>query len=228
MGVHDGHRQRLKKRFSENGIESFNDINALELLLFYAIPRRDTNEIAHNLLDRFGSLKAVFEASENELKEVEGVGESAAVLISLIPEILKKSEISKANEIRQINNSKDAGSYLLPRFMNLKDETLIMLCLDSKRSVIFCKEMARGVVNGVDTNIRLLVETALKVKAVSVIIAHNHPGGIALPSREDDYFTKRLFSALNMVGITLEDHLIIVGDEFVSFADSGIMQSIRY
>jgi len=228
MGIHDGHRERLKERFAEYGLDHFSDLNALELLLFYAIPRRDTNPIAHELLNKFGSLDAVLSASEQELTEVPGVGRNAAILIRLMPQIVKKSQVSKASEIRTIRNSTDAGKYLLPRFMNEKDEVVYMMCLDSKRSVICCLEMGRGVVNAVDTNLRRMVETALKYKATSVIIAHNHPSGIALPSREDDYFTDRLYKALETIGIRLEDHLIIVGDDFVSLADSGVMSMYRF
>ena len=111
MGVHDGHRERLRKSYLEHGLMSMNDINALELLLFYAIPRRDTNEIAHHLLERFGSLDAVFSAPVEELREVDGIGESAAALITLIPDIMKKSRLSKSREIRQIRSSEDAGAY---------------------------------------------------------------------------------------------------------------------
>jgi len=228
MSIHDGHRERLKERFAEYGLDNFSDLNTLELLLFYAIPRRDTNPIAHELLNRFGSLEAVMNASERELMEVPGIGRNAAILMRLVPQIVKKSQVSKASEIRFISNSTDAGKYMLPRFMNEQDEVVYMMCLDSKRSVICCLEMGRGVVNAVDTNIRRIVETALKYKACSVIIAHNHPSGIALPSREDDYFTNRLFKALETIGIRLEDHLIIVGDDFVSLADSGVMSMYRY
>ena len=105
MGVHDGHRERLRKSFLEHGLQGMHDINALELLLFYAIPRRDTNEIAHHLLERFGTLDGVFSASSEELCEVDGIGENAAALIALIPEIMKKSRLSKAKEIKQIRSS---------------------------------------------------------------------------------------------------------------------------
>lgn len=228
MGVHEGHRERLKATFSEHGLDSFNELNALELLLFYAIPRKDTNPVAHALLDKFGSLSAVFDASMRELLEVPGIGESAAGLIRLIPQIFKKSQIGRAEEIKQIRNSSDAGKYLLPRFMNERDEVVMALLLDAKKSAICCLEMGRGVVNTVDTSVRRIVEAALKNKASSVILAHNHPDGIALPSREDDYFTKSLYKALEIVGIRLSDHLIVSGDEFVSMADSGVMNLYRY
>lgn len=223
MGVHDGHRDRLRQSYLEHGLMSMNDINALELLLFYAIPRRDTNEIAHRLLERFGRLEGVFSATAEELQEVEGIGETAAVLLTLIPEIMKKSRISKAREICQIRSSDDAGAYLLPYFLNERDEVLYLLCLDTKRTVICCAEMGRGVVNSVDTGIRRIVEKALKVRASSVILAHNHPDGIALPSREDEVFTRTLYNALETVGIRLEDHIIVAEDDYTSMADTGLL-----
>ena len=223
MGIHEGHRARLRESFLEHGLQSMHDINALELLLFYALPRRDTNETAHLLLERFGSLHGVFSAPVEELREVDGIGDYAAALIALVPEIMKKSRLSKSREIRQIRSSTDAGEYLLPYFMNEQDEVVYMLCLDTKRAVICCAEMGRGVVNTVDANIRRMVEKALKVKACSVIVAHNHPDGIAIPSREDDIFTRCLYNALETVGIRLEDHIIVADEDYISLADSGMM-----
>lgn len=228
MGVHDGHRERLRARFAEHGLESFNELNALELLLCYAIPRRDTNELAHRLLDAFGSLSGVFQASMQELTSIPGIGENAAVLILMVPQIVKKAHVSKAKETKIIRNSTDAGNYLLPYFLDEPDEIVMMLCFDNKRAVICCREMGRGVVNCVDANIRRMVETALKVKTTTVIIAHNHPNGVALPSREDDNFTRTLYRSLGLLGITLEDHIIIANDEFVSLADSGVMHLFKY
>lgn len=228
MNVHEGHRERLRRSFLENGAQSITDIQALELLLFYALPRRDTNVTAHLLLQRFGSLDGVFAASAEDLCEVEGVGEYAAALLLLVPELMKKARISKARELRQIRNSEDAGQYLLPFFMNEQDEVAYLLCLDNKRAVICCAEMGRGVVNSVDTSVRRMVEKALKVKAVSVILAHNHPNGIAMPSREDDIFTRALFNAMETVGIHLEDHIIVADEDYISFSDSGLMGVLRY
>ena len=141
MGVHDGHRERLRARFAEHGLESFNELNALELLLCYAIPRRDTNEIAHRLLDAFGSLSGVFQASMQELTSIPGIGENAATLILMVPQIVKKAHVSKAKETKIIRNSTDAGNYLLPYFLDEPDEIVMMLCLDNKRAVICCREM---------------------------------------------------------------------------------------
>lgn len=221
MGVHDGHRERLRRRFREQGLDGFNEINALELLLFYAIPRKDTNPIAHALLDRFGSLSGVFEASQQELCQVEGIGSGAADLLRLAPQILKKSMTAQADRIKTINNSEDAGKYLLPRFLFERDEVVLLLCLDSQNRVISCTEMGRGVVNSVETSVRRMLETALSCKASTVILSHNHPDGTALPSREDNAVTKQLDAAFRMIGIRLADHIIVAGDDYISYRDSG-------
>lgn len=222
MGVHDGHRDRLKSRFAEHGLESFNDINALELLLFYAIPRKDTNVMAHDLVDRFGSLSGVFDASLRELTEVPGIGENTALLIKLVPQMMKKCQLSKVNDIRVFRSSHDLGRFLVPRFMDERDELALLLCLDSRKSLICCRVLNRGVVNAVDITVRRLVELALKNKAASLVLAHNHPEGIALPSREDEAFTRKAAEALRLMGMELVDHIIVAGDRYFSMRDSGL------
>ena len=228
MAIHDGHRERLKESFLEYGLAPMSDISALELLLFFAIPRRDTNELAHALLDAFGSLDGVFHASKEELESIPGIGEHAATLLILVPQIVKKSAVSKTREIVQICSTSDAGAYLTPRFQHEQDEIVLMLCLDARKSVICCCEMGRGVVNSVEASTRRIVEKALKVKASAVIIAHNHPSGFAIPSREDDAFTKAMYNALENVGIRFLDHIIVAGDDYVSLADTGMFSLYRF
>lgn len=147
MSVHDGHRERLKARYLEHGLDNFNDINVLELLLFYAIPRADTNLIAHELLNRFGSLSGVLEASIQELQNVSGIGENSALLLSLIPQVSRRYMIDKTKPQKKINSASAAGKYFMPIFMYERDEVLYMLCLDSQKCVICCQLISRGVVN---------------------------------------------------------------------------------
>lgn len=213
----------MKARYKDHGLDNFNDVNVLELLLFYAIPRKDTNEIAHALLDHFGSLDRVLEASIPELEAVPGVGESSALLISLIPQIMRRYLTVKKSCVSTISGSADAGRYLVPRLMFEKDEKLLLLCLDAKKSVISCVNLGSGVVNAVDVNVRKIVENAVRHRANTVILAHNHPGGVALPSREDERLTIEIAAALKLVGIPLVDHIIVAGDDYVSFADSGML-----
>ena len=224
MGVHDGHRDRLRDNFLAHRLEPFNELNALELLLFYAIPRRDTNPIAHALLDHFGSLSAVLDASEQELCQVPGVGKSAAALIRLIPQLMRKSEIGRTKAIKMILTPEEAGQYFIPRFLYERDEVLLMACLDTQNRVISCVEISRGVVDKVNVDTRRIVETALKFKSASVILAHNHPDGYPVPSREDDYETEQVSKALKTLEISLFDHIVVSGEAYSSYRDSGFFR----
>ncbi len=223
MSIHEGHRDRLKARFLEQGLDGFNELNALELLLFYAIPRRDTNELAHTLLNKFETLSGVFNASYQELVEVPGIGAHAAGLILLVPQLVRRSVLTDSERVKSICNSRDAAMYFVPRFMFEKEEVLLLACLDSQKRVITCTEMSRGVVNAVSASVRRITETALKKRASSVIIAHNHPDSIAIPSMEDNIITKEIMSALRLVDIPLADHIIVSGEDYFSFADSGML-----
>ena len=227
MGIHDGHRQRLRDSFKKAGLEGMSDVNALELLLFYAIPRQDTNELAHRLLDRFGSLSDVFEASVAELCEVNGVGENTAVLISLLPKLMRKSMIAQREKTVFIRSIEEAGSYLMPRFAFEDRELVLLLCLDSQKRLNGCFEVGRGAVNSVHLETRVIVETALKNKSVSVILAHNHPNSLALPSEQDIRTTEMLYHALRLIDVRLEDHLIFADGDFVSMRESNYMKYIK-
>ena len=228
MGIHDGHRERLRSSFQENGLAGFDGIRALELLLQYAIPRKDTNPLAHALMDRFGSLQAVFDASEQELCEVDGIGTRAAALIRLVPAIMRKSAVDHAAEIRYILNTSDAKDVLMPRFLYEQDEIALLLCLDTQRRVIKCVELARGTVNKVNVDVRMVLENALKTRSDSVILAHNHPDSPARNSREDDLVTRQIYQSLRSVGITLRDHLIFARDGVFSYEDSGTLQLCQF
>ena len=222
MGVHDGHRQRMKERFLEGGLDNFNDINALELLLFYALPRCDTNVVAHRLLDRFGSLPAVLEATADELSKVDGIGESAAVLLALVPQVSRRYMTEKAQTLPSISGSAEAGRYFLPKFMYERDEVVYMACLDSAHRVTSCREIGRGVVNAAEVSVRRIVELALQQNAAAVILAHNHPSGTTEISQQDKHITQHIVKALALVEVRVLDHLV-VGNETISFAELGLL-----
>ena len=223
MGVHDGHREKMRRRFLEAGLDSFAEHEALEMLLFYAIPRRDTNALAHQLMDHFGSLDAVLSAPVEELMRMDGIGETAAVLLKLVPRVMQKARLS-ANRETIINSTEKAGDYLLERFRGEKNEVIYQLCLDKKGKLLSCRRLNEGGADSSELNIRRLVENALLVSASAVILSHNHPSGIALPSSEDYTTTERVQAALNMVGVALVDHIIVADDDFVSMADSGTLK----
>jgi len=224
MGVHDGHREKMKKRFLEGGLDQFADHEALELLLFYAIPRRDTNELAHRLIDHYGSLDAVLSAPVEDLMRTDGIGEHAAVLLKLVPRVVQKSRLSAANRETVLSDVNRMGDYLLERFRGEKNEVIYQLCLDRKGKLLSCRRLNEGGVDSSELNIRRLVENALLASASLVVLAHNHPSGIALPSQEDYVTTDRVAAALEVVGIQLLDHIIVADDDYVSMADSGVLR----
>ena len=218
----------MRSRFLQHGLDSFNEIEALELLLYYAVPRKDTNELAHALLDHFGSLYYVLSASVEELCEVPGIGRNTAVLLMMLPQIVRKSEIENADRVTEITCVEDAVKVLSPRLKNEEDEIMMLVCLDGKKRISHMEVVNHGIVNGVSVDVRRVVELALKHKAVYVIIAHNHPHGPAMPSREDDSTTSLIYNALNTVGISFYDHIIIAGDDYVSYRRSGTLDLYRY
>ena len=220
--MHSGHRERMKQRFRETGFDGFNDINALELLLFYAVPRQDTNPIAHALLDRFGSVSKVLEATPEELKKVPGVGESAALFLSLIMATGRYYLVNQKEKDTILTSIEKCGQYLLPFFHGRRNETVFLLCLDAKCKVLCCKEVGEGSVNSAAVPIRRIVEMALGANATSVVLAHNHPSGLALPSGEDIQTTRRLNLALRAVEIELVDHVVVADGDYVSLAQSGM------
>ena len=219
--MHEGHRARVKKRFLEEGLDHFSDIQALELLLFYAIPRADTNPIAHRLLEHFGSLSQVLEANPEELKKISGVGENGALLLNLIPQMGRFYMTDRASAPGVLTTLEQCAQYLMPRFFGRKLETVFLLCLDAKCKVLCCRQIGEGSVNAASISVRKVVETALNANATSVVLAHNHPSGVALPSADDVQTTQRIAQALHAVDIVLIDHIVVAEGDYISMVQSG-------
>lgn len=222
MGLHDGHRQRLIQRFLEEDLDNFEPHNVLELLLFYAIPRKDTNELAHVLIDTFGSLKGVFDAPYEELIKVAGIGPNTAALLKLVPSLTRTYYSSDARSVI-LDTSEKSGEYFLPYYIGQTEEVVRLACLDAGGKVISNQILHRGSANAAEVNIRKIVNIALRNNAMGVILAHNHPGGLPLPSEEDVATTKSIREALMPMGILLMDHIIVAGQDYVSMARSGII-----
>ncbi len=221
MSIHDGHRQRLRERFRREGLEHFEAHEVLELMLFYCIPRQDTNELAHRLLNRFGSLAQVLEAPPEELEKVPGIGANAATFLSLTTAVGRYYLVNRASQNVILPTVEKCGEYLVPFFYGRRNETVYLLCLDAKCKVLCCREVGEGSVNSAGVPIRRIVEMALGINATTVVLAHNHPSGLALPSGEDVAATRRVAAALDTVEITLADHIVVADDDFVSLAQSG-------
>ncbi|MBM6884288.1 JAB domain-containing protein [Pseudoflavonifractor phocaeensis] len=223
MGTHDGHRQRMKTEFLARP-DSFPDHKVLELLLFYANPRSDTNPLAHELMEHFGSLAGVLDATPEELQKVKGVGEHATVLFKVVKELAGRylTVRTQVDDIAQ--SSKDYYALLRPYFFGARNERLCLLCLDGKHKVLGVRRLGEGNVNAVTVTTRLIAEAALSLNAAGVVLAHNHVSGLAFPSPEDLATTQSLASILSTMSITLVDHLIFVDDDMVSLRDSGYYQ----
>ena len=221
MGLHDGHRNRLKNRFLNEGLTNFEDHNVLELLLFYSIPRSDTNEIAHELLNKFGSLHGVFESGMEDLMSVNGISRHSAVLIKMIPELFVVYGRDKVRDIQKINSSDDAKQFFIPRFYGKVREEVQLVLLDDKMNIIKWVKIYEGSVNSANVPIRKIVEIAIENRATNVIIAHNHPTGLILPSKDDLRATAKVREALALVDIKLLDHVIVSDNEAASLKDSG-------
>ncbi len=220
MSIHKGHRQRLRQRFLENNLTGFADHEVLELLLFYCIPRKDTNPLAHQLMDRFGSFAKVLEAPVSELKKVEGIGENAATFLSLMRYVSGHYQQDRFPKNTIFYDSAQYGEYL-KGFFNEQVEEAYLLCLDAKRMELSCKKVAEGNVNATQISVRKIVETALLEKATFVVLAHNHPSGYAIPSTEDVFTTKLLVDALSAVDVVLLDHVVVASGDYVSIENSA-------
>ena len=219
--LHKDHRKRLKERFLAEGLDHFTDVQALELLLFYAIPQKDTNPLAHALKNHFGSLSRVLEADVEELKKVPGIGDHAATLLALVTQLARYYQVDCAQRVEVLTTLDACGAYLVPRFFGRTQETVFLLCLDAKCKVLCCKEIGEGSVNAASISVRKVVETALAAKATTVILAHNHPSGVAVPSMEDIQTTRRVAAALNAVEVHLADHIVVAEGDYVSMVQSG-------
>ena len=217
-GLHHGHRDRVRDRFLEEGLEKFKDHQVLELLLFYAVPRRDTNDLAHKLLNRYGSLSGVLDSSIDNLESC-GLSRSASVLIKLIPELCGRYYQEKHDQDAcEYDSDRKVGNVIMPFFISAREEKVLLMLLDSKGKRLYCDIISKGSISSSDVNIRKILQLAVKHKASAAVIAHNHPSGIALPSGSDIRITKTLKQALAAVGVVLMDHLIIADMKYTAMS----------
>ena len=218
---HSGHRKRLRKRFLTEGLDGFADHEILELLLFYARTRGDTNPQAHALLDSFGSLKAVLEARPEQLESIEGIGPEASCLLSLMVPLFRRYMASVAEEKSTLKARSDAEAYCLSLLAGQRTERFFVICLDAKGRVIGKRLIAEGSLDEVNAYPRLVAETVLNYNAAAAIFCHNHPGGTKNPSAADIAVTNRLERMLGSLGVTLMDHIIVADGEAWSMAQHG-------
>ncbi len=215
MNPHKDHRSRVKARFMSEGLGSFAEHNVLELLLFYAIPQKDTNELAHALLDRFGNIAGVLDADPVALMEVNGIGEHAVTLLKLMPQLAGRYYAECEVPEGSAATADTLGRMFVTKYLGETNEVVYLTMLDNSMRIIDTVRVFNGSVNSAHITPRMIVEPCMVRKAATAVIAHNHPGGIAVPSSEDMQTTGNLEIALKSVGIPLLEHYIIAEGKYL-------------
>ncbi|MCX7794762.1 MAG: DNA repair protein RadC [Thermodesulfovibrionales bacterium] len=218
---YEGHRKRLRERCRKTGFEGFHDYEVLELLLTYAIPRKDTKPVAKTLISKFRTIQDVLDAPLDELSKVEGLGENSALFIKTIREIISEYFKGRAFSQRSFRTIDDLVDYLKAVIGGSSNEIVHVLYLNSKNELIHSENLSEGTVSEAVVFPRKIVEGALKHKATSVILAHNHPGGLPEPYESDDRLTDAVRNALKTVDVMLQEHVIISKDEYYSYRRNG-------
>lgn len=220
---HAGHRQRMRERFAQSGLEGFAPHEKLELLLFYAIPQRDVGPLTHRLLTRFGTLEGVMSASRDELCKVEGMGPYAASLVALVHQLTQAQERSKPNAQPMLRNHGDAKRHCEQLLRGLAEEHLYAVCMNAKTEVVCDVLLSRGTVGEVAVSPRLVAKEVLRCNARMVVLCHNHPGGNLTPSVQDLEMTRELGTLLSGLDVLLADHIIVGDDASVSLFEAGLI-----
>lgn len=225
-----GHRERLKNRFLTDGLDSFELHNALELLLFFAIPRRDVNETAHLLVDTFGNLVNIFDAPIEELMKVKGISRNSALLIKIVPQLcsLYYSQKVEDQPTDADNITEYIGKKLIAKYISQVNEVACLICLDNRLRICYFGEIGEGTNDSVAILTRKIVEISIRCNASSIILAHNHPSGLAIPSAKDRRTTAQIFTALAGVSIKLLDHIVVARDEYTSMAACGMLSPVFF
>jgi len=216
----EGHRERLRKRFLRAGIKGFTDREALELLLTYAVPRKDTRNLSEELLDQFGSLKSILQQSPANLMTVKGIGESAATLLSLFSQLNAMSESPAAKT--KITGPDEVADYLKKRLGTLRKERFSAILLNSANTLLAEVDLEYGTVNRTQVYPRNLVEKVIAHGAAGVILVHNHPGGKTDPSLEDMALTRKLIKLAEDMDFKILDHFIVTESDIVSLKAMGM------
>ena len=219
-----GHRERIKNKFKKEGLKAFLDHEVLELILIYSIPRKDTKKIAWELLETFGSLSGVLEASSFDLQKVKGLGPQSAMLINVIREIITRYSYDKIKQRRSISNQEELYNYCMAHLQNKKQECFEVLFLDIKSRLIASEILSEGNIDNTMVYPRKLMELILKHGAKYIICVHNHPSGDPTPSSEDEFMTDNLKNALEVLSVKMVDHIIVGADKIYSFESGSYIQ----
>ena len=225
--IHENHRARMQERVAHNGMESLAEHEVLEYMLYLAIPRQDTNPLAHRLIDHFGSFCRVMEATPQELMQVKGVGPRSAQLISDIMEFGRYYAVKKRKKQATLDTTANAIEYIKPLFLGLQNEVLYIILMDDSCHPLYDLKAVEGVPNHVSIDTRKLLRDVLRSNASTAILAHNHPTGLAIPSEADRLTTYRIMEVTGQLGFTIMDHIIIAGEDGCSMLNRGSLPEYR-
>lgn len=223
--IHKNHRSRLKKQFRENGIESLSEVQVLELLLYFSIPQRDTNPLAHRLLSEFSSVKDVLGADFDELTKVSGVKDNTALLLKLVHSLM--SYTRRPNEENFIGSTQEAKQYCEKLFIGADVEKFYVICLSKSNAIKKVKLIGTGTLDEITIQIRNITEFALLSKCNRIIICHNHPGGKGRVSDQDIVFTYSLLCSCLLNSIDILDHVVVGTDKTVSMNEQGLLSAMK-
>ncbi|NMA64767.1 MAG: DNA repair protein RadC [Clostridiaceae bacterium] len=225
--IHKGHRERVRQRYLEEGLDGFKDHEIIELLLFYCIPMRDTNALAHRILKEFGTLHDLFEAHPKDIQNRCGISLNTAALLSLVAPLSRRYMTVRWGNRPKLNTSTKAGNYVVSLFSGRIYECFFVISLDSHNNVNHASLVHEGTINEAPVYPRIIVETALRHKANSIILAHNHPGGSLTASTADIEVTRKICQAMKTISIDVVDHIIVAGTKYMSFAEQGLMDTLK-
>lgn len=222
MALHDGHRNRMRKRIEHSGIESLQDHEILEYLLYAVVPRKDTNELAHKIIAECGSLNSVFDQSIERLQQINGITYNVAVFLSSLSGVSRRyyNNMRSTDSIETVDG---CLKIMKPILDTLPHEEIHLLLGDIRGKLIKRVKVSKGVVNECVCNIRDIADIALRHNATRVVIVHNHPSNVCTPSISDMIMTEQIFLALTAIGIKLDDHIIVSKDYHFSFRQNGII-----
>ena len=217
--MHGGHRQRMRDRIKEHGLESLNDHEVLEYLLYFVQPRVNTNEQAHRLINEFGSFSRVFDRNAGSLASVEGIGPASAQFLSLIPEICRRYYLGKYSDKGQMFSMEGILEYLKSYYLGLKEEVAVLVMFDAQMDMICTKTVAKGNAKEVQIQKKNIMLEVIQNDASYVLFSHNHPSNKNEPSAEDIVLTNQLITMFETVNIALVDHVIFCPNgSYYSFA----------
>ncbi len=222
INIHANHRQRIKNKYKLHGLDVFEEHEILEMALFYCMPRKDTNELAHKLIYSFGSINDVMDAPFSAIKDIEGAGEETACFLKFLVDIVRVYMQNKKSVKNTFRSREELNDRLSLKFIGRSNEAVAIMLIDAKNKIVYEGIISQGSHNNVDIYLRKIIELIVLYNASAIVFAHNHPSGLALPSKQDIITTKKLKNIFDNMNITFIDHIIVADDDYISFVDCKI------